>query len=242
MLPALSLPRGVPATISKLTGYVIVTIGFTVALGAAGFPIDRLTFLAGAFALGLGFGLQNLISNFVSGLILLVERPIQVGDTIEFGTRSGKVTRIGIRSSVVRTFDGAEISVPNASLIASEVVNWTMSDALRRIVVRVGVAYSTDPKRVPGILLPAATEHQGVLREPAPEVLFLGFGESSLDFELRGWTDSPEFLRHKSDITFAVHERLKEAGVEIPFPQRDLHVRTSDAPSLPAVPRSTSPH
>ncbi|MGH2570828.1 MAG: mechanosensitive ion channel family protein, partial [bacterium] len=143
MLPALRLPRGVPATISKLTAYVIVAVGFTVALGAAGFPVDRLTFLAGAFALGLGFGLQNLIANFVSGLILLVERPIQMGDTIEFGTRSGKVTRIGIRSSVVRTFDGAEISVPNASLIASEVVNWTMSDPLRRIVVRVGVAYST---------------------------------------------------------------------------------------------------
>ncbi|MGH2570896.1 MAG: mechanosensitive ion channel family protein, partial [bacterium] len=99
----------------------------------------------------------------------------------------------------------------------------------------------TDPKRVPGILLPAAAEHERVLREPAPEVLFLGFGESSLDFELRCWTDSPDFLRHKSDITFAVHERLKAAGVEIPFPQRDIHVRTADAASWPAGPRSTSP-
>jgi small-conductance mechanosensitive channel len=241
MLPALRLPRGVPATISKLTGYVIVTIGFTVALGAAGFPVDRLTFLAGAFALGLGFGLQNLISNFVSGLILLVERPIQVGDAIEFGTRSGKVTRIGIRSSVVRTLDGAEISVPNATLIANEVVNWTMSDPLRRITVRVGVSYSADPKRVPELLLPAAAQQEGILREPPPEVLFLGFGESSLDFELRCWTDSPEWGRYKSDITFAVHERLKAAGVEIPFPQRDVHVRTADAAPWPGGPSSTGP-
>jgi small-conductance mechanosensitive channel len=241
MLPALPLARGVPAMVSKLTGYAIVTIGFTVALGAAGFPVERLTFLAGAFALGLGFGLQNLISNFVSGLILLFERPIQVGDTIEFGTRQGKVTRIGIRSSVVRTFDGAEISVPNASLIANEVVNWTLSDQLRRVVVRVGVAYSTDPKRVPGILLPAAAENEAILREPAPEVVFLGFGESSLDFELRCWTDSPDWLRHKSDITFALYERLKEAGVEIPFPQRDIHVRTADAAPSSTGPRSTGP-
>jgi len=227
VLPAVSLPRGVPATVSKLSGYAIVTVGFMVALGAAGFPLDRLTFMAGAFGLGLGFGLQNLIANFVSGLILLIERPIQVGDTIEFGTRTGRVTRIGIRSSVVRTWDGAEVNVPNGELVSREVVNWTMSDAKRRLIIPVGVSYGTDPKRMPDILLPAAMEHEGILEDPAPEVLFNGFGESSLDFELRCWTQSPDWLRYKSEITFDVHARLKAAEVEIPFPQRDLHLRSS---------------
>jgi small-conductance mechanosensitive channel len=218
----------VPATVSKLTSYVIVTLGFMVALGAAGFPLDHMTFMAGAFGLGLGFGLQNLIANFVSGLILLIERPIQVGDTIEFGTRTGKVTRIGIRSSVVRTWDGAEVNVPNGSLVSNEVVNWTMSDARRRLTIKVGVSYGTDPKTIPVILLPAATEHEGILEDPAPYVLFNGFGESSLDFELRCWTQSPDWMEFRSQITFDVHARLKAAGVEIPFPQRDLHLRSSD--------------
>jgi small-conductance mechanosensitive channel len=228
VLPAMSLPRGVPATVSKLTGYLIVSLGLMLALAAAGFPLDRLAFMAGAFGLGLGFGLQNLIANFVSGLILLIERPIQVGDTIEFGTRTGRVTRIGIRSSVVRTWDGAEVNVPNGALVSNEVVNWTMSDARRRLSIPVGVSYGTDPAKIPDILLPAATEHEGILEDPAPEVLFNGFGESSLDFELRCWTQSPDWLTFKSEITFAVYERLKAAEVEIPFPQRDLHLRSSD--------------
>jgi len=233
VLPAVSLPRGMPATVSKLSGYAIVTVGFLLALGAGGFPLDRLTFMAGAFGLGVGFGLQNVIANFVSGLILLVERPIQVGDTIEFGARTGRVTRIGMRSSIVRTFDGAEINVPNGNLVSNELVNWTMSDALRRLVISVGVSYGTDPKTIPDILLPAAREHEGIKQEPPPEVLFLGFGESSLNFELRCWTTSPDWIRYRSEITFAIHERLRQAGVEIPFPQRDLHLRSSDVALRP---------
>jgi small-conductance mechanosensitive channel len=229
VLPRLSLPRGIPAAISFVAYYFILFLGFLFALSAAGIEWSRFALLAGALGVGIGFGLQNLVNNFVSGLILIFERPIKVGDFIEFAATRGEVLRIGIRSSTVKTWEGAEIIVPNGNLIQSEVINWTLSDRRRRLVIPVGVAYGTDPKRVIALLEETAAEHPEALDTPAPEAFFRAFGESSLDFEIR--VTIPEFgnwVRIQSEINLGVHDALKRAGIEIPFPQRDLHLRTLD--------------
>ena len=227
VLPRVDLPRGVPGAISMVTHYLILSLGFLVALAAAGIELGRFAILAGALGVGIGFGLQNLVNNFVSGLILIFERPIQVGDVIEVGTMLGEVRRIGIRASTVRTRDGAEVIVPNGNLISSEVINWTLSDRRRRIQLPVGVAYGTDPRKVIPLLVGAASLHDAVLPSPEPEALFAGFGESSLDFSLRFWISHFEdWRRVQSDVAMAVNDALKEAQIEIPFPQRDLHVRS----------------
>ena len=227
--PRLKLSRGVPATISLLINYSIITLGFVAAISAAGMEWSKLAILAGALGVGIGFGLQNLVNNFVSGLILIFERPIKVGDTIEFGTLLCRVLRIGIRSSTVRTYEGAEVIVPNGNIISSEVVNWTLSDKLRRIEILVGVAYGTDPEKVINILKGIVAEHDSILKNPEPVVLFTEFGDSSLNFSLRFWTaDFEEWLNLKSEITVLVNKALKEANIEIPFPQRDLHLRSVD--------------
>lgn len=229
VLPRIPLPRGVPNSISMLTNYTILAIGFLIALTAAGMEWSKFALLAGAFGVGIGFGLQNVVNNFISGLILIFERPIKVGDTIEVGALKGTVKRIGIRSSTIRTFDGAEVIVPNGTIIQSEVTNWTLSDQLRRIEVNVGVAYGADPNQVLDILQKVARDHPVVLDSPPPMVLFRGFGESSLDFSLRVWTsDFKNWLTFSSEITLQVHNALKKAGIEIPFPQRDLHLRSVD--------------
>ena len=227
--PRLKLSRGVPATISLLINYSIITLGFVAAISAAGMEWSRLAILAGALGVGIGFGLQNLVNNFVSGLILIFERPIKVGDIIEFGNLLGKVLRIGIRSSTVRTYEGAEVIVPNGNIISSEVVNWTLSDKLRRIEILVGVAYGANPEKVIDILKGIASAHDSILKNPEPIVLFTEFGDSSLNFSLRFWTANfDEWLNLKSEITVLVNKALNDANIEIPFPQRDLHLRSVD--------------
>ncbi len=229
VFPRLRLPRGVGDSISKVVHYTVLGFGIMVALAVAGIDLSNFALLAGALGIGIGFGLQNLVNNFVSGLILIFERPIQLGDTIEFGTWIGTVRRIGIRSSTVRTFDGAEVIVPNGSLISSEVVNWTLSDRLRRIEVSVGVAYGTDPQRVLDILLDVVAKHDNVLQHPQPLALFVGFGDSSLDFKTLFWTSNfDDWLRIRSDVTVKINQAVTEAGIEIPFPQRDLHFKSID--------------
>ncbi|MGH2901608.1 MAG: mechanosensitive ion channel family protein, partial [Solirubrobacteraceae bacterium] len=188
VLPHVSLPRGVPAAISTGVHYVILLLGFVLAIGAAGIDLSRFGLLAGAFGVGIGFGLQNVVNNFVSGLILLFERPVQTGDTIEVGALTGEVQRIGIRSSTVRTAEGADVIVPNANLISERVVNWTFSDRQRRADVNVGVAYDADPEKVIALLVGVGRAHPEVLSIPEPIALFVGFGDSSLDFSLRVWT------------------------------------------------------
>jgi len=235
VFPRMSLPRGVPAAISTTVGYVVVTAGFVMALFAAGIELGQFGFLAGAFGLGIGFGLQNIVNNFVSGIILLYERPIQVGDVLEVGTMRGRVSRIGIRSSTLATFDGAEVIVPNASLISTNVVNWTLSDRIRRVDIAVGAAYGTDPKQVLTILDQVARAHAEVLASPAPTALFVRFGESSLDFEVRVWTpEYDESIRVGSEVRTSIVAAFRQAGIEIPFPQRDLHVK-SVAPATTAA-------
>jgi small-conductance mechanosensitive channel len=228
--------RGVANTISATVQYALVALGFLFAVAASGIALERFTILVGALGVGVGFGLQNIVNNFVSGLILLFERPIQLGDSIAVGGVEGEVQRIGIRSSTVRTWQGAEVIVPNASLIADQVVNWTLSDRQRRMDVRVGVAYGTDPRRVIALLLDVARNHAGVLRQPAPVVLFLGFGESSLDFELRAWTASFELSpQTKSELTLAINDMLAAEHITIPFPQRDMNVRVAGDDAVRAL-------
>jgi small-conductance mechanosensitive channel len=230
--PRMELSRGTPYAVSALTHYTVIFLGFLLAIIATGIDLTRFAIVAGAFGVGIGFGLQNIVNNFVSGLILLTERPLQVGDTIERGEMFGRVERIGIRSSTVRTAQGAEVIVPNAELISERVINWTHSDRLRRVDLPIGVAYGSDPKRVIAVLLEVAKSHPDVLSSPEPTVLFMGFGESSLDFELRAWTDEfQSFLDVRSSLGVGALEALRRAGIEIPFPQRDLHIRSVAAPA-----------
>jgi potassium-dependent mechanosensitive channel len=227
VLPRTSLGRGIPHAISNTAAYGVLFLGFLLALGAAGIDLSKVTVLAGAFGVGIGFGLQNIVNNFISGLILLYERPIQIGDVVEVGSLTGEVKRIGIRSSTLRTFQGAEVIVPNANLIAEQVVNWTLSDRQRRIELPVGVAYGTDPQRVLAILLEVAKASPEVLEDPPPLALFRGFGDSALNFELRVWTGLTTYLEVHSRIAIALNAALREAAIEIPFPQRDLHIKSS---------------
>jgi len=223
------LPPGVPTAISKTVSYAVVLVGLWFAVLASGMDVTRFTVLVGTIGVGIGLGLQSVVNNFVSGLILLYERPVRLGDVIEVGKTMGEISRIGVRSSTVRTFQGAEVVVPNSNLTSNELVNWTLSDRARRIEVEVGVAYGTEPARVLALLEEAARGHDGVLTTPPPLALFTGFGESSLDFQLRCWTRRFEtWTTVASEVRIAVAQALDAAGIEIPFPQRDLHVVSVD--------------
>jgi small-conductance mechanosensitive channel len=222
-----SLGRGISFAISAVIRYGIILFGFLLAVSALGIGMDRITILLGALGVGIGFGLQTIVNNFVSGMILIFERPIHIGDSIEVGTVAGTITRIGIRASTIRSFDGADITIPNGTLLADSVTNWTMSDRIRRIELPVGVAYGTDTDMVIEALNSALIEQNGILSEPKPQIIFNGFGESTLNFSLRAWVaDNDEYITIKSDIALAMNRALKAYNIEIPFPQRDLHLRS----------------
>ena len=227
VMPHMDLPRGVPGAITRVTHYAIVVVGVMIGASAAGLDFSRINLIVGALGVGIGFGLQTVVNNFVSGLILLFERPIRVGDKVQLAELFGTVKNIGMRASIVRTFQGAEVIVPNANLISAEVINWTLSDERRRMDLPVGVAYGTDPQVVIDILVGVANDHSEVLSDPAPAALFLGFGDSSIDFQLRAWTRT-NYVQVSSDLLVAMNAALAEAGIEIPFPQRDLHLRSVD--------------
>ncbi len=221
------IASGASYALSTLLHYFLVVGGFVLGIAAVGFDMSRFAIVAGALSVGIGFGLQAIVNNFVSGLILLFERPVQVGDAVEVGTLSGEVRRIGIRSSTIRTWDGAEVIVPNGALISDTVTNWTLSDRMKRIEIPVGVAYGTDLELVMEILRDVFAAHSGIVDYPAVRILFVGFGDSSLDFLARGWTARFEdWVTTRSELMVAMERSLKEAGVEIPFPQRDLHLRS----------------
>jgi small-conductance mechanosensitive channel len=224
--PRLHLARGLPYVISSLLHYAILFLGFLLAVGALGVDLNKLTVLTGAFGVGLGFGLRDVVNNFVSGLIVLFERPIRPGDAIQMGEVAGEVRRIGIRSTTLRTPEGADVIVPNASLVAEKVTNWTFSDRLRRMDVPVGVAYASAPEKVLELLVAVARAHPGVLAAPAPLALFLGFGASALNFELRAWTNRfDRWVEIRSELGVAVYAALRGAGMEIPLPQREVRLR-----------------
>jgi small-conductance mechanosensitive channel len=220
------MPPGVPFALTTFTRYAVLVGGFVAAVSILGFSWDRLSLLIGALGVGIGFGLQNVVNNFVSGVILLFERPVRVGDRVQLDDLIGVVSTIGIRASRVRTFDGSDVMVPNGDFISARVINWTLSDQRRRVILPVGVAYGTKPARVLEILEQVAQRNPDVLAEPAPEALFRAFGPSSLDFELRAWTESERgYLSVLSDLAVATEEALETAGIQIPLPQRDLHLR-----------------
>jgi small-conductance mechanosensitive channel len=225
--PHLDLPRGVPGTITRLSHYLIIVVGVLMGAAAAGLDFSRVHIILGALGLGISFGLQNVVNNFASGLILLFERPIRVGDKVQIADLFGTVKDIGMRASVVQTLQGAEVIVPNAQLVSESVVNWTLTDERRRVDIPIGVAYGTDPQVVIEILHGVAEEHPDVLDDPAVEALFMGFGDSSLDFELRAWTQAG-ILKVASDLRVGIAKALEDAAIEIPFPQRDLHLRSVD--------------
>jgi potassium efflux system protein len=229
LLPRLNLARGLPPTISRLSRYVVLAFGFLLAVGAAGVNMSQIALLASALSVGIGFGLQNVVNNFVSGLILIFERPIRIGDTVQLGDLVGEVRKIGIRASTMRTAQGAEVILPNAELISNRVINWTLSDFKRRIEIPVGVAYGSDPTSVMEIVTSAVAEIEEIERFPEPVCIFMGFGQSSLDFELRTWVRRTEdWPNVRSAVLVAVCRKLGEAGIEIPFPQSDLHLRSVD--------------
>lgn len=211
-----NLPRGLPYAISTLLHYLVLVAGFFVGLAALGFDMTKFTILAGALSVGVGFGLQNIINNFVSGLILLFERPIKVGDVIQVDTATGSVERIGIRASIVRTMDGSEVIIPNGTLIANQVINWTLSDRQRVIVIQVNVARGADPAQVTQLLKQAAQEHPRVAKQPAPQAYVSTLSAGSLTFELRAWTESYEdWLQIRSDLIGSINQRLTRENIAL---------------------------
>jgi potassium-dependent mechanosensitive channel len=230
VLGRFQMSRGLPELLSSIIYYSLLLLVALAAINAGGIELNKFTVLTGAFGVGVGFGLQNIINNFVSGLILQFERPIHIDDILEVDTYTGRCTRIGIRSSTIQTFQGAEVIIPNATLISGKVINWTLSESRRRRELPVGVAYGSDPNQVLKILRDAANKHELVLSKPEPMVYFKGFGDSSLDFELHFWVmQENNGLLISSEVALNAMRALNDAGIEIPFPQRDLHLRTIDA-------------
>jgi potassium efflux system protein len=229
VLPRYGAEKGVQLSIARLVHYAILTVGFIVMLKILGFELNQLTILGGALGVGIGFGLQAIVNNFASGLILLFERPIKVGDTIQIGSDLGEVKNMGLRATVIQTFDNAEIVVPNSDLITGQVTNWTLAERRARIRVTVGVAYGSEVSKVLEVLKGCANENPMVLNSPEPSAFFLAFGASSLDFELRVWI--PEYLNKTqvlSDLNQDIENEFALNEIEVPFPQTDLHLRSVD--------------
>jgi small-conductance mechanosensitive channel len=222
-----SMDLGQRDALARLTAYLIYALGLVIGLESLGVNLSSLLVLGGAVGIGVGFGLQNIANNFISGIILLVERPIKLGDRVEVGGTNGDVVRIAARSTWVRTNDNVVIIIPNSEFVSNRVTNWTANDRQVRFAVPVGVSYDSDPEEVREVLTRVALANNDVLRHPPPEVRFIGFGDSALNFELRVWTVSrvqtPNILT--SDLNFAIFKAFREHGIEIPFPQRDVHVK-----------------
>lgn len=230
ILKKAKLDQGITASIGTITRFLILLIGSIVIIQSAGIDLSALSLLAGALGVGIGFGLQNITDNFISGIIILFEKPIKVGDRIEVGAVEGNVTSISVRATTVLTNDNISIIVPNSDFISKLVINWSHNDRNIRFRLPVGVSYGEDPEHVKKVLLQVADKNPHVLKNPEPRVLFTGFGDSSLDFELAIWTsshtDRPRILR--SELYFEIFAQFKANNIEIPFPQRDLHLRSSE--------------
>lgn len=204
----------------------VLIAGFFLAVTASGIPLDKIAIILGALSVGIGFGLQNIVNNLVSGVILAFERPIQVGDSIEIGSRAGTVQEIGIRSSKIKSFDGAEVIIPNGDLLAQHLTNWTLSDKRRRVEMLIGVAYGSNAEKVREIIMDALNQ-EGIIDEPAKRVLFQNFGDNAIEFRVLFWVaDISTWVNLRSMVMELIYKRFNEEGIEIPFPQRDLHIKT----------------
>jgi small-conductance mechanosensitive channel len=225
-----ALDLGTRTAIGTITRYTIILIGLMIILQSVGIDLSTLTVLAGALGVGIGFGLQNVTNNFVSGIIILFERPIKVGDRIEVESIAGDVVKISMRATTVITNDNISVIIPNSEFISSKVINWSHNDRNVRFNIPVGVSYKEDPQKVKEILLSVANDNDSVLKKPVPDVIFDEFGDSSINFYLRVWTttliQAPKIL--KSQLYFEIFKRFRENGIQIPFPQRDLHIKNEE--------------
>ncbi|MEL7486903.1 MAG: mechanosensitive ion channel domain-containing protein, partial [Pseudomonadota bacterium] len=237
--PRTRMDIGVQNSLKTLIGYVGLVIAFISAVSVLGFNLSNLAIIAGALSVGIGFGLQSIVNNFVSGLILLFERPIKVGDWIVTGSGEGIVKNISVRSTEIETFDRSSVIVPNSELISSAVTNWTHKNKIGRLILPIGVSYNCDPDHVIGLLQEVGKESPVLLSYPEPFVYFDSFGDSSLNFELRGYIrDVGSSLSAKTALRVAIFNKLKGAGVEIPFPQRDINIRSGGGVDDIATPRA----
>lgn len=229
LLPRTRLDVGLKNSIHTAFGYVGYVLAVMLAFSVAGLDLQNIAIVAGALSVGIGFGLQSIVNNFVSGLILLVERPIKAGDLVEIGTEKGFIRKINVRSTEIETFDRASLIVPNSSLISGNVKNWMHRDLTGRCLVNVGVAYNADPAQVREILLDCALTHEKVLKFPAPSAFFVNFGDSALEFRLVCTVGNVnEAFGVESDLRFAIVARLRALGIDIPYAQRDIHIRQLD--------------
>ncbi|MBX7218369.1 MAG: mechanosensitive ion channel [Blastocatellia bacterium] len=228
---------GVGEAAGSIARYVVLVVGLMVVFQTVGIDLSTVIALAGALGIGIGLGLQNITNNFVSGLIILFERPIKIGDRIEVGSVNGDVVDISPRSTTVVTNDNIAIIVPNSEFISSRVINWSYRDRQVRFNFPIGVSYSANPDEVRTLLLEVAAEHPGVLKNRKADVLLQEFGASSINFVLRVWTQSytqtPGVLR--SELNFAILQKFRQHGIEIPFPQRDIHIRSSAIELKPSL-------
>jgi len=222
--------RGSRYAVNMLVRYVIAAVGFSLTLSTLGLRWSQVQWLVAALGVGLGFGLQEIFANFISGLILLFERPIRVGDFVTIGDLSGRVARIQIRATTIADADNREIIVPNRNFITERFVNWTLTDSVTRLVIPVGIAYGTNVEKALGLLLGIANAHEKVLREPAPGAVFQSFGDSALLIELQVYArEMPHRLDLRHELNRRIYEVFAAEGIEIPFPQRDVHLRTMPA-------------
>jgi small-conductance mechanosensitive channel len=222
------LDRALQYAIAQIISNVVLVVGVLIVLENTGIHLGALAVFAGAVGVGVGFGLQNIASNFISGLVILAERPITIGDRVEVAGITGQVQQIRARSTVIRTNDNITMIVPNTKFIDSPVTNWTYGDPRVRFRIPVGVAYGSDIAKVREALLAAGGENPNTLKDPAPSVFLGKFGDNSIDFELVVWSSemSARPSRYRSDLNFAIEKKFREAGIEIAFPQRDLHIRS----------------
>jgi small-conductance mechanosensitive channel len=235
VLPETRMERGLQHSVAAGFGYIGITLAGVVAISVGGLDLSNLALIAGALSVGIGFGLQNVVNNFVSGIILLIERPIKVGDWVVVGANEGTVKRIRVRATEIETFRRASVIIPNSELLSTAVMNWTHTDRLGRVEVPVGVAYGSDPERVRQILLEVAAANSQIAHRPPPFVMFKDFGDSALVFELRCYLyDIGQIIVVSTDLRFAIDKAFRERGIQIPFPQRDLHIKDIENLSVAA--------
>ena len=230
IFPRYNLEVGISQSIGTLIRYILIILGLLVIFQTTGIDLSAIGLLIGALGIGIGFGLQNIVNNFISGIIILFERPVKIGDRVEIEDLSGNIVNISARATTIITNDNIAVIVPNSDLVSTRVINWSHNNRSVRLNFPVGVSYNEDPERIRRILIEVANENTGVLPDPPPDVLFEEFGESSLDFNLRVWTDEysnkPKVL--KSQLYYSIFRKFKAENIEIPFPQRDVYIKSGN--------------